>query len=964
MSFRIRAMLAPLLLLVSLTFVLPHAAAQPVGEPGRPDQAVIVPEPGILSAAVDQGYLSSPMATARPFTHLLVRREANVPAGAVLMLSVRISKDGAAWSDWRMLEDDADLWMPADGPDTAWSQVVDVGGTARFWQLRGVFAPAPSGALPELRRIEVNTVDAFSFGPTSATSGGAPKASGAVAKPAMVSRTAWGSPDGQGSRVRPAYYPVNHLILHHTADSDTLYTSEPNWAARVRAIWSFHTYTRGWGDIGYNYLIDRNGVIYEGRAGGDDAVGFHDAANYGSVGVSVMGTWTKQPMPAAATDAVVRLMAWKASQKNIDPLGQSYYYGCDISSRCRPSHPGAIVQNVAGHKQVTPGYTADPSDLTIAILPDIRNRIKNLISGAGADDGDLVIDELESGFARSDTNWHTGGCGYGGNTLYTYATDSAAESTNSATWRPAIPTSGRYRVYVHIPQGCALAAPPYASAKARYTITFMGGTATRLVDQNAADEWADLGVYSFDAGTSGAVALSDLTGEPYSQRRVVFFDAVKWVPESADAGVELAGVRFDRTTVASGELLKVTFTVRNTGDTTLRTQAPQAGAAPDGGFSDGLNGRADDAYVYDEGECFAGNTDATYPAFPKESNRFRMVLGPNDTSAITCVSAFGGYPWRWGLNGDLLPGATRDIVGYVRFRNDGSANRVLTLRAGIIQEYVRYFAQDSAATSITVTPERVDPDAAAYDAALRPLARVYRLGAIPDNFLARTRNPLSIPRGDYVGSIVWDGTFMDWGAGGPFGLSDRFLVEQTRAFLAPVSGQYTFRTTSDDGSWLWVDGKPVVINNGLHPAADATGTVTLDAGVHVIAFKYFERGGVAAMGYGVQLPGNTSFVTPSDALGGSALHLGSTFAQTPDLAIVADDHGGAGVDRIRWSWDGANWDESPGAVLRTGKLQNGSYRLRYQPIDRAGNQGALSELAFQVNTAIRMYQSYLPQLAR
>lgn len=67
-----------------------------------------------------------------------------------------------------------------------------------------------------------------------------------------------------------------------------------------------------------------------------------------------------------------------------------------------------------------------------------------------------------------------------------------------------------------------------------------------------------------------------------------------------------------------------------------------------------------------------GNTDATYPAFPKESNRFRMVLGPNDTSAITRVSAFGGYPWRWGLNGDLLPGATRDIVGYVRFRNDGS----------------------------------------------------------------------------------------------------------------------------------------------------------------------------------------------------------------------------------------------------------------------------------------------------
>ncbi|MFN7929681.1 MAG: hypothetical protein U0Y68_17395 [Blastocatellia bacterium] len=50
-----------------------------------------------------------------------------------------------------------------------------------------------------------------------------------------------------------------HLLVHHTANANTA----TDWAAVVRAIWSFHIFTNGWSDIGYNYLIDPN-VIYEG----------------------------------------------------------------------------------------------------------------------------------------------------------------------------------------------------------------------------------------------------------------------------------------------------------------------------------------------------------------------------------------------------------------------------------------------------------------------------------------------------------------------------------------------------------------------------------------------------------------------------------------------------------------------------------------------------------------------------
>jgi hypothetical protein len=912
---------------------------------------VLQPAPGGQGLAAANGeYLSPPTEAARPFTHMLLRRQAHVPDGAALTLYVRASADGTGWGAWAQMSENDDLWTDADGPDVAWSQTLEVGGIARFWQIRGELTPAPSGAPPELRQIEVNTVDASGPAPSAA---GELRTSGSVAKPPVVSRVGWGSPDGEGSRAAPTYYPVNHMVVHHTADSNTLLPGEPNWAARVRAEWSFHTYTRRWGDVGYNYLIDPNGVIYEGRAGGDDAVAFHDTGNYGSMGVVLIGTYASVPPTDAAQIALVNLLAWKSAQKQIDPLGSSYYYGCDISSYCRPFNPGAVVPNIAGHRQVTPGHTSCPGDQTIAYLAGIRNRVKQALSGGPADNGDLAVDELESGFARSDTMWHEAGCGYGGHTYWTYATDGAAE--NSATWRPQIPAAGMYRVYAHIPQGCGLASPPYASTQARYSIAYAGGSNSVVVDHNTANSWVDLGAYQFDQGTDGAVELSDATGEPLSAGKVLFFDAVKWVPENAaNTNVELTAVQYARTTLASGELLKVSFTVKNTGSSTIYSQQPRVDATAGGGL-----GGADNGYVYDQDECFAGNAAGSYPAFPKESDRFRITLGMDGWDAghgQSCVAATGDNPWRWGLNGDLAPGQQQTIVGYVRFREPGS----YSLQAGLIQEYVKYYAQGASPATISVTPEQVAPDTASYDGALMPLARVYRLGAVPDNFLARTRNPLSIPRGAYVGSFAWDGRLISWGAGGPLGLTDQFVIEQTRVFLARAAGEYTFRTTSDDGSWLWVDGQPVVVNNGLHADAETLGTISLAAGPHVVSFKYFERTGDATASYDVQPPGDISFRVLDEGLGGVALHLGAIFVAPPELAVAADDQGGAGVDRIRWSWDGAKWQETPGALLSLGRLVNGAYRLRYQAIDVAGNQGELRELPFRVNTGLRVYRAYAP----
>src|SRR3712207_9171470 len=48
----------------------------------------------------------------------------------------------------------------------------------------------------------------------------------------------------------------------------TLFRSDPDPAATVRAIFAYHAVVQGWGDIGYNFLVDADGRIYEGRHSG------------------------------------------------------------------------------------------------------------------------------------------------------------------------------------------------------------------------------------------------------------------------------------------------------------------------------------------------------------------------------------------------------------------------------------------------------------------------------------------------------------------------------------------------------------------------------------------------------------------------------------------------------------------------------------------------------------------------
>jgi hypothetical protein len=946
--FRLITCLSILLLTLIAPFTSVSANVKRTAD-GRPDEQLFVNEQGITEGALPlltaaNGFLTPPTLAPRPFTHMLLRW--SVVADRYPLLSLRVSRDGIAWSEWVVIHEDKELWQPTDGPDLHWSDVIFVGPDQHWYQVRVELPGDTTG----FRSLQVSTVDSR-FGPAApmATLSGTPAA---IARPPVVSRTAWGNPHGQQSPLAPpAYYPVRHLVIHHTADANTLAEGQ-TWADRVRAIWSFHTYSRGWGDIGYNYLIDPNGVIYEGRAGGDDAVGFHDTANYGSMGVALIGTYSSAVPTTAALDSLVALLAWKADQKRIDPLGRSFYYGCSISRFCAPFNPGSVIDHISGHRQITPGHTTCPGDALFNLLPSIRQRVQARLAGESQpDNGDLIIEEHESGFTRSNANWYLATCGYGGTALYTFATDKPAESTNAATWRPNLPAAGVYRVLVYVPNNCPGLNP---SQQARYRITTAAGIVERVVNQATQAGWVDLGTYNFAPNTA-SLSLSDLTGEPLSQRRAVLFDAVQWQAlDSSRQRLELVTVEYGTTTLAAGEVLPIRFTVRNVGAEPIYGQDPLGGSVFDLSSSEFER----EGYVYDEGECFLGATDQNYPTFPKEAGRFRVMLGMQGRT-VPCAGETGGYPWRWGISGRLDPGQTQTIVGYVRFRLPG----VVTVRAGAIHEYVAYVSLNQAEQQITITPERQPPQVTRYNELLQPLAMVYELANTPARLLSRTQNPLSIRRGSLLGSFVWYGELRDWGADGPIvNRNDYFLIEQVRTFIAPVSGEYTFELQSDDGAWLWVNDQLVVANAGVHPLQTVTGTITLPAGLHTLAIKYFELDGSAAVGYRVKEPGASDFTLVREGLVQGEM-IGPLFRSLRGLRLSASDLGG-GHTILRYSWDGETWVSTTEPVIEVGSLIDGEYHLRYQAIDSNGNESEIVGMRFRVDSRVTVYQVMLPLIER
>lgn len=126
--------------------------------------------------------------------------------------------------------------------------------------------------------------------------------------PRIVSRAEWGA--RQPTSTTRIAKPVPRVFIHHTA-GDTC-TTQAQCISVVKSIQNYHMNSKGWADIGYNFLVGQDGNVYEGR--GWNNVGAHAADarvnhNYGSIGISVIGTFNTIAPNAAALNAVKQLIA-------------------------------------------------------------------------------------------------------------------------------------------------------------------------------------------------------------------------------------------------------------------------------------------------------------------------------------------------------------------------------------------------------------------------------------------------------------------------------------------------------------------------------------------------------------------------------------------------------------------------------------------------------------------------------
>lgn len=265
----------------------------------------------------------------------------------------------SGWSEWHPLEDESE-----DGPDLgsregqgarAWTAPIWVGEADGY----EIDLPADVGS------AAVHLVRERAAKARVDTSGA--RAQAATAAPPINGRGSWGA---RAPKVAPTYANVKVAFVHHTVDSNTYAQSDV--PAMLRGIQAYHMDANGWDDIGYNFLVDRFGGIWEGRQGGIDrgVVGAHaEGFNTGSTGVAVLGDFTSTAPSGAAVNAVGQLLGWKLPLHGVDPQ-ESVQFTSGGSNKY-PKGTVVTVPNISSHRDV--GQTSCPGQLLYEKLPTIRS---------------------------------------------------------------------------------------------------------------------------------------------------------------------------------------------------------------------------------------------------------------------------------------------------------------------------------------------------------------------------------------------------------------------------------------------------------------------------------------------------------------------------------------------------------------------------------------------------------------
>lgn len=372
-------------------------------------------------------------------------------------IRVRTSLDGRAWSPW--YRGDVEVAADGNGPPRAFLEATWTG-PGRYVQIAAMAGEAASpGVLDDVRLVAIDTERDGSLAErvagrvrrmaiAAARAALAPAVSAAPAQPAIVSRDQWGA-DESLRNGGPDYAAVRMAFVHHTAGGNSYARADA--PAIVRGIYAYHTKSLGWNDIGYNFLIDRFGAIFEGRYGGvtrgvvgAQVYGF----NTGSTGVSVLGTYIAEEPTAAARASLADLLAWKLSLSGLDPGGTASLT-CGAEEKYEK---GSVIAFpvIAGHRDAN--HTACPGDALYALLPSIR---RSVAPGTGGDPGpwqlslELSAAQVEVGASVTYSGSVRTTDGHAGSGTVTVQKRRAADGGAWIAWRTArLDANGDYAVTV------------------------------------------------------------------------------------------------------------------------------------------------------------------------------------------------------------------------------------------------------------------------------------------------------------------------------------------------------------------------------------------------------------------------------------------------------------------------------------------------------------------------------------
>lgn len=201
---------------------------------------------------------------------------------------------------------------------------------------------------------------------------GAGTADAADPAPDIVPRAQWERGECT-PREAPVEGAVRAAFVHHTADG-AAYAPEdsPNV---VLAMCRYHRNTNRWNDLGYNFVVDRYGQVFEGRAGGVDrpVIGAHAQGwNAQSTGIAVIGEYGTAGIPEAAMAALGRLVAWKLALHGIRPDDTVVLESAGGAANRYERGRRVRFHTVSGHRDGD--HTACPGNALYAQLPDLRRR--------------------------------------------------------------------------------------------------------------------------------------------------------------------------------------------------------------------------------------------------------------------------------------------------------------------------------------------------------------------------------------------------------------------------------------------------------------------------------------------------------------------------------------------------------------------------------------------------------------